>query len=91
MAYNKLNNIEPFENKIWLASPTMHGDELRYMQEAYETNWMSTVGANINDIERMACDLIGCEDAVALSSGTAALHLSIKLAGERLYGQIMEL
>ena len=87
MAYNKSNKVVPFENKIWLASPTMHGDELKYMQEAYETNWMSTVGANINEIERMACELISCEDAVALSSGTAALHLAIKLAGEKLYGQ----
>lgn len=83
----KLEGIKPFEQKIWLASPTMHGDELMYMQEAYETNWMSTVGANINEIERMACELIGCEDAVALSSGTAALHMSVKLAGEKLYGQ----
>lgn len=87
MAYDKSNRVTPFENKIWLASPTMHGDELKYMQEAYETNWMSTVGANINEIERMACEKIGCKDAVALSSGTAALHLAIKLAGERLYGQ----
>ena len=87
MAYNKSNKVTPFENKIWLASPTMHGDELKYMQEAYETNWMSTVGANINEIERIACEKIGCKDAVALSSGTAALHLAIKLAGERLYGQ----
>ena len=87
MAYDKNNKVTPFENKIWLASPTMHGDELKYMQEAYETNWMSTVGANINEIERMACELIGCEDAVALSSGTAALHMAIKLAGEKIYGQ----
>ena len=83
----KKNKIKPFENKIWLASPTMHGDELKYMQEAYETNWMSTVGANINEIERMACELVGCKDAVALSSGTASLHLAIKLAGEKMYGQ----
>ena len=41
-----------FDKRVWLASPTMHGDELRYMQEAYETNWMSTVGANINELER---------------------------------------
>ena len=87
MSYNKSNKVVPFENKIWLASPTMHGEEMKYMQEAYETNWMSTVGANINEIERMACELIGCKDAVALSSGTAALHLAIKLAGEKLYGQ----
>lgn len=79
--------IKPFEKKIWLASPTMHGDELKYMQEAYETNWMSTVGANINEVERITCKKIGCKYSVALSSGTAALHLAIKLAGERLYGQ----
>ena len=79
--------IKPFEKKVWLSSPTMHGDELKYMQEAYETNWMSTVGANINDIEKKIAEKIGCKDAVALSSGTAALHLAIRLAGERLYGQ----
>lgn len=80
-------SIKPFEKKIYLSSPTMHGDELKYMQEAYETNWMSTVGANINEVERLICEKIGCKNAVALSSGTAALHLAIKLAGERLYGQ----
>lgn len=78
--------ITPFEKKVYLSSPTMHGEELKYMQEAYETNWMSTVGANINEIERLICEKIGCGYAVALSSGTAALHLAIKLAGERLYG-----
>ena len=67
--------------KIWLASPTMHGEELKYMQEAYETNWMSTVGANINEVERIACEKVGCKYAVALSSGTAALHMAMKLAG----------
>ena len=87
MAYRNNSEIKAFEKKIWLASPTMHGDELKYMQEAYETNWMSTVGANINEVERITCEKIGCGYAVALSSGTAALHLAIKLAGERLYGQ----
>ena len=79
--------IKRFEKKIYLSSPTMHGDELKYMQEAFETNWMSTVGANINETERLVAEKIGCKDAVALSCGTAALHLAIKLAGERLYGQ----
>ena len=79
--------LKPFEKKVYLSSPTMHGDELKYMQEAYETNWMSTVGANLNEVEKKVCEKIGCTDAVALSSGTAALHLAIKLAGERLYGQ----
>ena len=73
--------LRPFENKLWLATPTMHGDELRFVTEAYETNWMSTVGANINEVERLACQQVGCKYAVALSSGTAALHLAVKLAG----------
>ena len=79
--------IKPFEKKLYISSPTMHGEELKFMQEAYDTNWMSTVGANINEVEKSVCEKIGCKDAVALSSGTAALHLAIKLAGERLYGQ----
>ena len=79
--------VKPFANKLWLASPTMHGEELKYMQEAYETNWMSTVGVNINEVERITCEKIGCAYSVALSSGTAALHLAVRLAGERLYGK----
>ncbi len=67
--------------KIWLATPTMHGDELKYMQEAYETNWMSTVGANINEVERLVSEKVGCKYAVALSCGTASLHMCVKLAG----------
>lgn len=81
------NNMKPFDSKVWLSSPTMHGEELKYMTEAFETNWMSTVGANINEVERMAAEKVGCKYAVALSSGTASLHLAMKLAGERLYGQ----
>ena len=73
--------IKPFAKKVWLSSPTMHGEELKYMTEAYETNWMSTVGANIDEVERLACAKIGCKYAVALSAGTAALHLAMKLAG----------
>lgn len=87
MAYDRSHKVTPFGSKLWLASPTMHGEELKYMQEAYETNWMSTVGANINEVEKLTCGKIGCSCSVALSSGTAALHLAIRLAGERLYGQ----
>ena len=79
-------NIKPFENKVWLASPTMHGEELTYMQEAYETNWMSTVGKNINEVEKITAEKVGRKYAVALSAGTASLHLAMKLAGERVYG-----
>lgn len=73
--------MKPFENKVWLATPTMHGEELKYVSEAYESNWMSTVGANIDALESAICEKIGCEYAVALSCGTAALHLAVKLAG----------
>ncbi len=77
---------EAFENKVWLSSPTMHGPELEYIKEAYETNWMSTVGANINEVEKLACEKVGCKYAVALSAGTAALHMAVKLAGMDAYG-----
>ena len=76
--------MEKFENKVWLSSPTMHGDELKYVTEAYETNWMSTVGENINEVERITTEKIGCKYAVGLSAGTAALHLAVKMAGVKL-------
>ena len=85
--FTKRNDLKPFASKVWLSSPTMHGDELRYITEAYETNWMSTVGANINEVERIAAEKAGVQYAVGLSCGTAALHLCVKLAGERLYGR----
>jgi len=75
------HDFTPFEKKVWLSSPTMHGPELTYMKEAFDTNWMSTVGENINDCEKQVAERIGCTYAVALSSGTAALHLAAKLAG----------
>ena len=71
----------PFKNRVWLSSPTMHGEEFKYMKEAYETNWMSTVGKNIDEVERLACEKVGCNYAVALSAGTASLHLAVRLAG----------
>ena len=69
------------DEKIWLSSPTMHGDELKYMTEAFETNWMSTIGKNIDEVEKMICEKVGCKYAIALSAGTAAMHLAVKLAG----------
>ena len=80
------NRFKKFESKVWLSSPTMHGPELRYMQEAYSTNWMSTVGQNVDEVERLACAAVGCKYAVALSAGTAVLHLCMKLAGIEAYG-----
>ena len=81
MLGNEAKTITPFESKVWLSSPTMHGDELRYLTQAYETNWMSTVGENINEVEKLAVKKVGCKYAVALSAGTAALHMAVKLAG----------
>ena len=78
--------LKPFEKKIWLASPTMHGDEQKWVDEAIITNWVSTVGANINEIEKQIAEYVGCKYAVGLSCGTASLHLAVKLAGEKLYG-----
>lgn len=75
--------FKAFERKVWLSSPTMHGDELKYVTEAYETNWMSTVGENINEVERQIAKYVGVKYAVGLSAGTAALHLCMKLAGVR--------
>ena len=73
--------MKPFEKKIWLASPTMHGEEQEYVKEAFDTNWVSTVGANLEHLEKSVRDYVGCKASVALSAGTAALHLAVKLAG----------
>ena len=79
--------IEPFREKVWLATPTMHGEEQKWVDEAIRTNWVSTVGTNINEVEKLVAEYVGVKYAVALSAGTAALHLATKLAGEKLYGQ----
>lgn len=84
---SRFEGIKRFESKIWLSSPTMHGDEQKWVDEAIRTNWVSTVGANINEIEKQVAEYVGVKYAVALSAGTAALHLATKLAGEKLYGQ----
>lgn len=81
------HHFEKFEDKVWLSTPTMYPDSMDYVMDAYRTNWMSTIGANINEAERIICEKVGCRYSVALSSGTAALHLAMKLAGEQLYGK----
>jgi len=78
-----------FKNKLWLATPTMHGEEQAYVQEAFDTNWVSTVGANLDALEKGICEKVGCKYAVALSAGTAALHLAVKLAGIRPGDKVM--
>ena len=79
--------MKPFKNKVWLATPTMHGEELKWMTDAFKKNWMSTVGENINEVERLAAEQAGVKYAVALCNCTSALHLCCKFAGERLYGK----
>lgn len=86
MLFDCKKGNKPFSSKIWLSSPTMHGEEQVWVNDAIRTNWVSTVGANINEVERITAEQIGRNYAVALSAGTAALHLAIKLCGERLYG-----
>ncbi len=80
----RFKGIASFDKKIWLSSPTMHGEELRYVQEAIETNWVSTIGENIDELEKMAAEYLGMKHAVALSCGTAALHMCMRLAAERI-------
>ncbi|MDD3279898.1 MAG: DegT/DnrJ/EryC1/StrS family aminotransferase, partial [Lachnospiraceae bacterium] len=75
------HKFHKFSEKVWLSSPSMYADSMKYVMEAYETNWMSTVGANINEIEKMVSEKVGCQYSVALSAGTAALHMAVKLAG----------
>lgn len=79
-------DLSPFAKKIWLSSPTMHREELEWVEEAIRTNWVSTVGENVDRVEEKCAGLVGRKYAVGLSCGTAALHLAIKLCGEKLYG-----
>ncbi len=87
MFIKEKNIIKPFDKKIWLSSPTMHGDEKKWVNDAIDTNWVSTVGENINVIENDVAALLGRKYAVGLSSGTAALHLAVRLCAEKLYGR----
>ena len=83
----RFRGLSPFPGRVWLSSPTMHGDEQRWVDDAIATNWVSTVGRNIDEVEKDIAEYVGVKYAVGLSAGTAALHLATKLAGERLYGQ----
>ena len=87
MFISENHHFEKFQEKVWLSTPTMYPDSMDYVMEAYRTNWMSTIGENINEIEKIVCEKVGCKHAVALSAGTAALHLAMKLAGEQVYGK----
>ena len=72
--------MEPFEKTIHLATATMHEEELKYIHEAFDTNWVTTVGENLNQLEKGIKDLLNIKGAVATGSGTSALHLAVKLA-----------
>lgn len=67
--------------RIYLSSPTMHGDEQRLVQEAFDTNWVAPLGPNVNAFEKEMEEYTGCGHAAALSAGTAALHLATILSG----------
>lgn len=83
----RFKGIAQLNKKLFLASPTMHGEEQKWVDEALDTNWVSTVGPNIAIVEEQIASFVGRKYAVGLSSGTAALHLALKLAAERIYGQ----
>ena len=85
--FTNKDDFKPFEKKVWLASPTMHGEEQKYVNRAFELNWITTAGENVNEVERLTAEYIGVDHAVALSAGTAALHMAVKIAGEELYGK----
>ncbi|MBD5448846.1 MAG: aminotransferase class I/II-fold pyridoxal phosphate-dependent enzyme [Lachnospiraceae bacterium] len=69
------------KKRIYLSSPTMHGEEQKYVQEAFDTNWVAPLGPNVNAFEKEMAAYTGCGHAAALSSGTAAIHLALKLIG----------
>lgn len=79
--------MKRFEEKLWLSTPTMHDDELKYIHDAFDKNWITTAGENINEVERIAAEKAGTKYAVGLSCCTAALHLAVKHAGETLFGK----
>ena len=83
----RFQGMTPAGSRIWLSSPTMHDGEQYWVDDAIRTNWVTTVGANINAVEDELKGFTGRKEAVGLASGTSALHLAIRLAGERLYGQ----
>ncbi len=69
------------QKRIYLSSPTMHGEELMYIQKAFDSNWIAPLGENVNELEHAIVEYTGCGYATALSAGTAALHMAVKLAG----------
>lgn len=83
----RFEGLEPSGSRVWLSSPTMHGEEQEWIRDAFKKNWITTDGDNVRAIEKEIAEKIGRKYAVGLSSGTAALHLATKLAAEKLYGK----
>ena len=70
------------ENKrIYLASPHMGGMEQKFVQDAFDTNWVAPLGPNVNNFEKEVVEYVGAKDAAALISGTSAIHLALKALG----------
>ncbi len=78
--------MEPFKKRVLLASPYMHSEEIEYVKDAFDKNWITTAGENINELEKAIAEKIGVKYAVGLSCGTAAIHMGIKLAALKCFG-----
>lgn len=76
-----MKEFKVFEDKVWLSSPTMHEEELKFVHQAFETNWVAPLGENVNELEKEMAEYVGVTDAAAMVSGTSALHCCMKLAG----------
>lgn len=68
-------------DRIYLASPNMGGEELKYINEAFDTNWVAPLGPNVTNFEREICEYTGAKSSCALVSGTSAIHLALKCLG----------
>lgn len=78
-----MHTDKSIKGHIFLASPHMseEGYEKKFVKEAFDTNWIAPLGKNVNEFEKEVCVKTGAKAAVALSSGTAAIHLALKLTG----------
>ena len=87
----RFEGVKPLTNRAYLSSPTPHeADEMKYIKECYDTNWLTTAGSNVEAVEQIVSEYMSVSErkhwAVALVNGTAAIHLAVKLAAERIYG-----
>ena len=79
--FQKDTYIKTLDKKVWLSSPTMHEEEMTFVEEAFRSNWVSTVGENIDKLEAMAAEYVGVKYAVAVNNATAGLHLAVCALG----------